>query len=192
MNKFTEIAGKILISAMAKTWRFKITGKLPEAPAIVVFWHGKMMPGWYLFRKKNPYAVVSLSRDGQILSDLLEYWGFKLIRGSSSRGGKEVLAKLTETAKYNLICITPDGPQGPPREFKAGAVIASHRSGAPLYLCSIDIRSKKVFDKAWDKFELPLPFSKIIINISGPVSIPGDSSREDINSIIKTVEKQLQ
>jgi hypothetical protein len=79
-----------LINLISKTWRIQVIGEKPNG-GIVVFWHGKMLPGWYNLRKSQCVAVVSQSKDGQILSNILQKWGFELVRGSSSKGGKEVL-----------------------------------------------------------------------------------------------------
>ncbi|MCK5743069.1 MAG: hypothetical protein KAH48_12720, partial [Chlorobi bacterium] len=58
-----------LFRLLASTWRIKVKG-VPASPAVVVFWHGQMLPAWKVFSGKNPRAVVSMSKDGQILSDL--------------------------------------------------------------------------------------------------------------------------
>ena len=180
-----------LINALSLTWRFQINGNIPEKPAIVIFWHGLMLPVWKLFSKRKPVAVVSLSKDGQLLSDLLTKWNYSLIRGSSSKEGKKVLEELSEVAKSNYVLVTPDGPRGPLGKFKAGAIVASHRSHSPLFLVAIKIDFGKIFDKSWDKFQLPLPFSKITINISEGINIPENSTREDIEDIVSKLETQL-
>src|SRR3989339_614407 len=153
-----------LLRLISKTWRYEIDGNIPEKPAIIAFWHGLMLPVWKYFSKHEPIAVVSLSKDGEILSDILEKWKYTLIRGSSSKGGKEVLESIVEQANDGLTLITPDGPQGPIHEFKAGGVIASQRSGVPLILCGVKIKWKFTFKKSWDRFSFPYPFSKIILN----------------------------
>ncbi|MDA3844230.1 MAG: lysophospholipid acyltransferase family protein [Candidatus Kapabacteria bacterium] len=180
-----------LFRLLASTWRIKVKG-VPDSPAVVVFWHGQMLPAWKVFSGKNPRAVVSMSKDGQILSDLLEKWGFTLIRGSSSKGGKEVLDNATEAAKEHYLLMTPDGPRGPIYEFKAGAVVAAMRSGAPLYLCSVKNSSEKIFEKSWDKFKLPLPFAKIEIEYSDPINIPSSATREEVDAIIKEAQRKMR
>ncbi len=182
---------RLLLNLISKTWRYKLVGTIPIAPGIVAFWHGSMLPVWKYFSNQNPTAVVSQSKDGEILSDLLTDWGYSLIRGSSSKGNKEALAGMVDTAKNNLLLITPDGPQGPIHEFKPGAVIASQRSGSKLYLCNVKIRCKYEFKKSWDNFALPLPFSKISLTISEISSIPEDARREYIDEMIWNCTKIL-
>jgi len=180
-----------LINLVSKTWRINVIGDIPEMPAIIIFWHGLMLPGWKIFSDKSPYAVVSQSKDGEILSALLKKWGFKLIRGSSSKSGKEVLAEITLNAQDNYLLMTPDGPRGPINKMKPGALIASLRTGTPLYLCGIKINSKITFDRSWDKFQLPLPFSKIEITYSQPFILSKELSREEISKKIEELEKEL-
>lgn len=181
-----------LLNILSKTWRIKLHGGLRnDFKGIIVFWHGYMLPVWKYFGKYNPAAVVSLSKDGEILARLLEKWGFSLIRGSSSRKGKEVLADIVEAAGKSLVLITPDGPQGPIYQIKAGAVVAASRSQNPVYLCGVIISSKYTFEKSWDKFSLPLPFSKIELTLSKPYFIEKDAEKELINQKIAELQTNL-
>ncbi|MCX6154369.1 MAG: DUF374 domain-containing protein [Candidatus Kapabacteria bacterium] len=182
--KLSKIILIQILNLVSKTWRIRIDGNFPSKPAIIVFWHGLMLPGWKIFSDHQPIAVVSLSKDGQILSDLLKKWNFSLIRGSSSRNGKEVLNEIIENTNNNFILMTPDGPTGPSTKFKAGAAVAAMRSQAPIVLCGIVIKNKFTFQKSWDKFELPLPFSNVLIRFSLPEIIPVSSSRDLIDAKI--------
>lgn len=180
-----------IINLISKTWSVEISGNFPKKPAIIVFWHSKMLPGWKLFSGKNPIAVVSTSQDGELLVSLLERWGFSFIRGSSSKGGKEVLERIVSFAKDNYILMTPDGPRGPEKIMKAGAVVAASRAEVDLIYLNIEIAKKIIFSKSWDKFQLPLPFSKINIKISPPINLKQVNSREDINEVINFIEREM-
>ena len=182
---------RLILELISCTWRFKVEGALPLSGGILAFWHGYMLPVWKYFSFQKPFAVVSQSHDGEILSNLLSSWGYRLIRGSSSKGSKEALEEIIDLAGNNLVLITPDGPRGPYHEFKPGAVIAAQRSGVNLYLCKVQIRWKFVFKKSWDKFNLPLPFAKIKLNIIQIDSIPENAGREDIDGIILNCKKIL-
>ncbi len=180
-----------LLNMISRTWRVEARGKIPQKPAIVIFWHGLMLPAWKYFEGREPVAVVSRSKDGEILSRLLLKWGFTLIRGSSSKGGKEVLESVCEETRENIVLMTPDGPRGPAKKMKAGAAVASQRTGVSIYPCRVDIKSKKIFEKSWDNFELPLPFSIIILNFLNPVLIPEESTREEINNYMIELQEKL-
>lgn len=163
-----------------------------QQASVIAFWHNKMLPVWKYFSQfPKVCGVVSKSKDGQYIADLLESWqNYALIRGSSSADTKLVLKEMVEAAKHSIVLITPDGPRGEIYKFKAGAAVAAARAGSPLQYLTIEIKSKIVFQKSWDHFEVPLPFSLIKINVSKPIIIESDS-RENIDSIIQQIEKEM-
>lgn len=188
---FQQILFVQIIYWISKTWQIRIQGELPTTHSIIVFWHGIMLPCWKIFTKKNAFAVVSSSKDGQILVDLLTKWGFSFIRGSSSKGGKEVLQNIIENSKSQLVLMTPDGPRGPINNFKPGAVVAAQRAKVPIYFLKATIGSKIIFKKSWDYFQFPMPFSKIKISVSEPIWIADEKSPEEINNIIREIEQRM-
>lgn len=165
-NKFLNFSGKYLLSALINfnnsTLRLRIVNKpIDISNKIFIFWHSKMLLGWWLFKKENYLALVSKSKDGDILTRLLHKWKYNVIRGSSSKGGKDALEQIIgEISNGNSVVITPDGPRGPANEIKNGALIISNRTGYPIIPMKINYSKKKILNKSWDKFEIPLPFSK--------------------------------
>ncbi len=150
-----------LINLLITTLRINIHNKPPEDKNyIFIFWHSQMLLGWWLFKGRKSAALVSKSKDGDILNRILLKWNYKVVRGSSSKGGKEAIDVISELVnKNNSAVITPDGPRGPAKEIKNGALIISNKSGLPVIPVKIIYRRKKVLIKSWDKFEIPLPFS---------------------------------
>ena len=142
---FLRLIGQYLISiavsVLCKTLR--VTVKNSEAfeqltkenkNFILAFWHGTMLLSWYLHRNKGIAALTSKSKDGDLLARLLKSWNYKVIRGSSSSGGDIALGIMIDYAKNkNSIAITPDGPRGPVKKLKAGAVVTAKKSGLPIY-----------------------------------------------------------
>lgn len=150
-----------MINMLFATLRMNINNK-PEtlSNSVFIFWHSKMLAGWRLFKDSNTAALVSQSSDGDVLSNLLVKWNYKVIRGSSSKGGKEALHKLIETVSSGLpAAVTPDGPRGPAEVIKNGVLVISLKCGIPLIPVRINYSHKIVLSKSWDKFEIPLPFS---------------------------------
>lgn len=137
------------------------TKEFTNEHAIYIFWHSKMLVGWYLFKNSKAASLVSKSKDGNVLTRLLEKWHYKVIRGSSSKGGKESLTELTTMLKdgYKVI-ITPDGPRGPREKIKNGVLKLSYDTGKPIIPVKIIYNKKITLAKSWDKFEIPYPFSK--------------------------------
>lgn len=161
----------ILINIIIKTLKIEIQNKPSFTKnKIYIFWHSKMFIGWWLFKDLKSTALVSQSKDGDILNNLLNKWNYKTVRGSSSKGGKDAVETLINfvTEGYNAV-ITPDGPRGPAREIKNGALIISNKCDVPIIPVSINYSSKKILGKSWDKFEIPLPFSKCSVTFGKEV-----------------------
>ena len=151
-----------LTGILIRTLKIKIHN-LPvgKENSIFIFWHSQMIIGWWLFKDKTFAAIVSTSKDGDILDNLLNKWNYKVVRGSSSRGGKEALQELINSAKNgNSVVLTPDGPRGPANEMKNGAFIISNKCKIPIIPVRIVFHKKKILEKSWDRFEIPMPFSK--------------------------------
>jgi lysophospholipid acyltransferase (LPLAT)-like uncharacterized protein len=192
--RFAAFAIRVLI----KTLRIKIlngeavSGLAAEKKNFVsAFWHGSMMIGWYINRKNNAAALVSRSKDGDVLAGTLEKWNYNVVRGSSSTGGNDALTGMVLLLREGYsLAITPDGPRGPIYKMKAGAVIAAKKSDVPLILAGIGI-GKKIVLKSWDRFEVPLPFSRVIVNYSDPLYVEGNLSYDETNNKIIEYEELL-
>lgn len=187
-----------IANILVKTYRIKIVNDAgikkyaaESKPFIVAFWHGKMIIPWYIHRKYKIAALVSRSKDGEILTRLLKSWNYKVIRGSSHIGGKEALKIMENTISENYsLAITPDGPTGPVNKMKAGAVVLAERKSIPLFL--IGTASKKYKElNSWDQFQIPKLFTKISVIYSDPVYIDKEATREEVNKLIDECEEKL-
>ena len=158
---------------------------------VLAFWHGQMLLAWYLHRNKNYTALISKSKDGDLLEKILKHWNYNVVRGSSSQGGGVALGILVDFARNNdSVVITPDGPRGPINKMKPGAVIAAKKSKTPLILVGVGYKKKKVL-KSWDKFEIPKFFSEARAVYSEPVYINSDLSFVETSEIILGCEQKL-
>ncbi|PIO47294.1 MAG: hypothetical protein CMR00_11240 [[Chlorobium] sp. 445] len=157
-----------LYASLRKSW----TGDTacPHEAVIVAFWHGKMLTGWLaaseLLAKTHAsarVAIVSLSKDGEILANALHTLGYELLRGSSSRGKDAVKAGIQAALHAGrAVVMTPDGPRGPRESFKYGAIRLAAQCHAPiLFLAITHHKAWKL--GSWDAFEIPKPFSKVEI-----------------------------
>jgi len=158
---------------------------------VLAFWHGTMLLPWYLHRRKKMVALISKSKDGDLLARLLKNWGYLVVRGSSTSGGDVALGIMIDYAKNNRsIAVTPDGPKGPSRKLKAGAVITAKKSSIPLVLLGTSYKNKKVLN-SWDKFEIPKPFSEAMAIYSDPIFIEEEISYEETSRMIEYCEAKL-
>lgn len=158
---------------------------------ILAFWHGTMLLPWYLHRNQDTASLISKSKDGDLLAKLLRNWNYTVVRGSSSEGGEIALGIMVDYAKnLKSVAITPDGPKGPAHKMKAGAVVAAKKSGVPLVLLGVGFKKKKIL-KSWDRFEIPLIFSKARAVYSEPIFIQPDLSYEETSEVISYCELKL-
>ena len=174
-NFFLFLAGTIipaLIYLFGITWRVRYINKEAEnsgPPLIWAFWHSRLLPLVYFYRKRGVVVLVSRSFDGEIIARIIEKMGFRTIRGSSSRGGMESLREIVrELKKGSFVAFTPDGPRGPAEIAQGGASMASVLSGAPLVPTSVASNCCWKL-KSWDKFRIPKPFARIEIRQDEPI-----------------------
>lgn len=165
-----------------------------KTPMVTCLWHDELFPLMHVRRQLKIIAVVSQSTDGEILAQVLEKLGLLTSRGSSSRGGVKALLRVARTMKtsHHLGCITIDGPRGPRHKAKEGAVFIAYRSNAKIVPMRIAMSNSYVFKKAWDKFQIPLPFSKVKIIFGEPYDLDeGSLSNEYLEKERKRLENKL-
>ncbi len=145
---------------------------------IPVYWHQHTLFGVRALLDLRPDGLkvgflISPSVDGTAPAMLVGKVGGHVVRGSSTHTGARALRDYYETIVKQEIspAITPDGPRGPLHEFKPGAVMLAQLTGKPILPVSIAASHTWRFG-TWDRFELPLPFSRIVIAYGEPVKMP--------------------
>jgi len=183
--------GLILLRLLASTWRIQVQGKIPSSEnGIIIVWHGQMLCVWKYFAHRSMAGLTSHSKDGDVLATLLSAWNYSVLRGSSSKGGAEVLEQIISTAKEQTVIITPDGPRGPANVAKAGAFVAAQRSETLLYPCRVHLK-KAHYLRSWDSFAIPFPFSQCTIEFLEPIHIAKEADRETITVLMEETAKKM-
>jgi lysophospholipid acyltransferase (LPLAT)-like uncharacterized protein len=137
---------------------------------IVAFWHDRLILLPFAYRgPKGMRALISSSRDGELIARTVAKLGLGAIRGSSTRGGTEALAALLASLQDGYdVGITPDGPRGPRHVLKAGVVELARATGRPvLPLLMSSTHGKRL--RSWDRFLIPLPFDRVVVRWGAPV-----------------------
>jgi hypothetical protein len=150
------------------------------------FWHDKHFSPAMFFTKSfgngKHAGLVSASRDGDILSTWLKLMGYHVVRGSSSRKAISSVVQLIDICKEGYsVGIAADGPRGPQYQAKSGVAYVAYKSGLGLIPLGAAYSSKWQFKKSWDKFQLPLPFSRVLFYHGQPLQITDINDIEQIN-----------
>ncbi|BBM36641.1 lysophospholipid acyltransferase family protein [Pseudoleptotrichia goodfellowii] len=158
-----------------------------EVQKIMVFWHRKIFTVCNATRTiKKKASMVSSSKDGEILSELLRREGNEIIRGSSN---KDNIKSLKESIKFvkkgYSLGIAIDGPKGPIFEPKAGAIYIAQKTGLPIIPVSSFCNKRWIFRNVWDRLEIPKPFSRNVHYVGEPFYISKDISIEEATEIVK-------
>jgi hypothetical protein len=141
--------GKGLVDLIFKTMRIRVVG-LEKARAeiesrrfIFAFWHSRILMASYLFKGWGGVTLVSKSKDGEIITQILQRQGQETIRGSTSRHGVRAMAKLIKALKEEIRPggMVPDGPRGPRFKVQPGIITLAQKTGYPFAL-SVQQRSR--------------------------------------------------
>lgn len=140
-------------------------------PVLHAIWHQRLALGILKFPYHGTITMASRSADGAIIAGFLACWGFRATRGSSSRGGGEALLEMREelAGTTRWAALTPDGPRGPARRSKVGVLRLARELDAPVLPAGAS-SSRPRFLRSWDRFLLPLPFSRCVVAFGPPVS----------------------
>jgi lysophospholipid acyltransferase (LPLAT)-like uncharacterized protein len=146
---------------------------------VLLCWHDALLPVMWHHRNRGIAAVVSDARDGQYLAAFAASLGYGLIRGSSTRGGRRALrAAIRALQQGTPVGITPDGPRGPRRIAKHGAVTAAARTGAVVLPVHAEAQ-RGWRARSWDQFLVPAPFANVRVAYGEPFEVAtGDIAEE--------------
>ena len=163
-------------------------------------WHNRLalsIKAYSLFGRRHHQAaglagLVSASRDGAFFAAIIERFGIQPVRGSSSRRGGQALLELTTWAERGYdLAITPDGPRGPRYVVQDGAMALAQVTGLPIVPASYHLQWK-IQLKSWDRFQIPLPFSRCEITIGQVMRVPREASDTERESLRQQLETELR
>ena len=153
---------------------------------IGALWHNRLLIFPLVLRRFFPNrhgaALISASRDGDLLSDAIHRFDYDVVRGSSSKLGATGLLQLSDVlAKSGDVVITPDGPRGPAYELGPGIIFLAQKTGAAVLPINMEYSSCWRV-KSWDRFIIPRPFSKVRVIIGQPERITPTSNDEEFEA----------
>ena len=176
----------VLIGLWSATWRWQIIGaplmahvRRLKGPMLGCFWHGRLahLVPYCARPDRRPWtAMISRSRDGELQGRVLLHMGFRIVRGSSGRGGARALLELLRLVRREpavRMCVAIDGSRGPRHQVQPGVITLAMRSQAWILPGASEARPALVF-RSWDRFSLPLPCARVRVAFALPYRLPPD------------------
>jgi hypothetical protein len=190
-----------LFSLIGLTWRFEVIAEEGVTPLlsglgagaeIFCFWHQCVLPCTIYYRRTHATILISQSFDGELITRTLNLFGFRAVRGSSSRGAREGLLGLKAVIESGGPAIfTADGPRGPIYRTKMGPIRLAKLTGARIGAFHLEPEHAWTM-KSWDRFLVPRPFTRIVVSWAQWTHIPADlpetefePMREELNAAIE-------
>ena len=192
--------GCLLLKAVLSTYRLEILHEEIEEAVysrgevpIYCSWHQRWFSGIGFLPERHPIAImVSRSRDGEVISKMINPLGWQTVRGSSSSGGTRALRELLGCIKKNMaIAHIVDGPRGPFGEIKPGLLSLAKISGMPIVPLIFSPERRWTFN-SWDRFMIPRPFSRVIARYDRPIYVPRRLSEDGAEELRMQIEKRLR
>ena len=192
------MAGYRVIAALGSTLRWRTEGlehletiaRSGRRP-VMAFWHGRILPATYFFRRRGIVVVTSENFDGEWIAGIIERFGYGTARGSTSRGARKALLQLTrEMAAGRSAGFTVDGPRGPARVAQPGAVWLAKATGNPVLPFHLEAARHWTLG-SWDRTQIPKPFATVALAVGEPFDVQADAGDGAIEEARMKLEGRL-
>lgn len=185
--RFVRATGHWEVRGWDKVEKLAQSGK----PALICFWHGRLIANIFLWPDKYPlYQLSTAHRDGKIAGKTYGRFGITPV-WLDSASPMEATRKLVKLLKEGAFCaITPDGPKGPRQRMQSGALDIARMTGAVLLPISTSSTNAKVLN-TWDQMQMPMPFGRGAALVGDPIEVPRKASDEELETIRKRAEDAL-
>lgn len=147
---------------------------------ILGFWHGRLLMPCFAWDTRYPmHVLISRHRDGELITRTLGHFSIGTVRGSSKEGeGAQALREMVRLLRGgSYVAISPDGPRGPRMRASEGIVTTARLSGVPVVPMAVGVSRRRLLN-SWDRFLLPLPFSRGVFVWGEPIVVPRDADRD--------------
>jgi lysophospholipid acyltransferase (LPLAT)-like uncharacterized protein len=192
------MAGYRLVAMLGATLRWRTAG-LEHVDAVtrggrqpvMAFWHGRILPATYFFRRRGIVVITSENFDGEWIAGIIERFGYGTARGSTSRGGSKALLQLTRAmAAGRAAGFTVDGPRGPARVAQPGAVWLAKATGNPVLPFHLEADRHWTLG-SWDRTQVPKPFATVALAVGEPFVVAADADDDGVEAARQMLEQRL-
>jgi len=191
-------AGFPVVALLGRTLRWRVDG-LDHLDAVLrsgrqpvmAFWHGRILPATCYFRRRGIVVMTSENFDGEWIARIIEKFGYRAARGSTSRGGPRALVEMKRAMEQGQPAgFTLDGPRGPAERAQPGAVWLAKATGNPIVPFHIEAARHWTL-RSWDRTQIPRPFSPVAVAIGPPLSVAADEDDAGVEIACRDVERAL-
>lgn len=206
IHKILQHIAWFLVKTLISTYRFEREGMEhletarkhhPKGALLLGCWHEQLIAFLSAHAHTFPYmAMASRSKDGDYAAFIASHMGFLPVRGSSRKRGKEKGGKeaidiyISNMNEGGRGGITVDGPKGPRHTCKPGIVLIAQQTGAMIVPGGAFAQRYWEFN-SWDKFKLPVPFTRIKLVYAEPFTVPSELTATQIVEACRKVEEKL-
>jgi lysophospholipid acyltransferase (LPLAT)-like uncharacterized protein len=191
--------GYPLINALGQTLRWRVEGLAhldgilaSGRQPIMAFWHGRILPATFYFRRRGIVVITSENFDGEWIAQIIQRFGYGTARGSTTRGGRRAILQLVrDMAAGKPAGFTLDGPRGPARVAQPGAIWLARATGNPVLPFHLEASSHWT-TRSWDRTQIPKPFSTVALIVGEPLEVPRDATDGQLESARQELEQRLQ
>jgi len=191
--------GYRLVAGLGATLRWRVEGlDHLDAPVregrqpIMAFWHGRILPATFYFRRRGIVVITSENFDGEWIAGIIERFGYGTARGSTSRGGRRALVQLVRDLEAGRPAgFTLDGPRGPARVAQPGAIWLAKATGNPVVPFHLEA-DRFWTTNSWDRTQIPKPFATVAIAVGEPLEVSADAGDEGLEAARRDLEARLQ
>ncbi|MBN1885955.1 MAG: lysophospholipid acyltransferase family protein [Candidatus Krumholzibacteriota bacterium] len=193
-----SVVGAAAVALLGATWRIEIRGLEREREArglsgnvIYPFWHGRLLALSWTHRGRHVQVLASEHYDGDLMGRIIARLGFGHLKGSTTRGGARALRELAAAARDGLdLGLTVDGPRGPRGEVQQGVIELSRMTGAAVLPIADAARPRRLLG-SWDRFQVPAPFARVIVDHGAPFVVPRDADAAERERLRRGLEETL-
>jgi lysophospholipid acyltransferase (LPLAT)-like uncharacterized protein len=183
-----------VVRAIGATLRIEAIGEehlSTPGGKIVAGWHGRSFLAPLRWRNRGWYVLVSHSSDGDIMARLFEKFGFRVLRGSTARGGARAAVEcLRVLRKGGTLLYSPDGPRGPSHVMGEGTIWLAQKGRASIIPAGASATRRKLFSN-WDRYQVPMPFTKGVLALGPPLPVPESMSADEFERVRLKAEEAL-
>jgi len=187
-----------LINIVGLTTRYEVEGwehfeqlSRDSTPAIHTLWHDCIYLAIYFWRRRRIAYLTSRSFDGEYIARFLQRFGFGAVRGSSTRGGVGAMVEMARLLRAGTsVGFTLDGPKGPRRVAKMGAIMLAKKTGKPILPFSVEAKHRWTAP-SWDRLQVPMLFTRARMEVAPPIRVPDDADDETLCEKLAELQKAM-